>query len=138
METTFKEIDTISFPSDLKNIALAESLIDDICQRHHISEDYYGNIIIAVTEAVNNAIQHGNKEDASKLVFLTVKENETAFVFEVKDQGNGFDYEKLPDPTAPENIEKESGRGVFLMKALADEVEFEDMGRTVVLTFNAI
>jgi len=58
--------------------------------------------------------------------------------FVIHDQGTGFDPSALPDPTNPENIEKPSGRGVFLMKHLADKVEFSDEGRTVLLDFNII
>lgn len=135
MRTTYKEIESISFSSDIKNLRIAEALIDDVCRDCDIQEDYYGNILIAVTEAVNNAIQHGNKEDATKNVDVSVlsKNNELKFV--VIDSGEGFAFNNLPDPTAPENIEKESGRGIFLMKSLADDVVFENNGSKVVLTF---
>lgn len=63
-------------------------------------------------------------------------ENNTSFCFSVEDEGKGFDYNHLPDPTAPENIEKENGRGIFLMKQLADEVEFENNGTKVFIYFN--
>lgn len=135
METSYKEIESISFPSDLKNLRIVESLIDDVCQNYHIHEDHYGNILIAVTEAVNNAIQHGNLEDLTKPVGLSIHQNELEIKFIVSDSGAGFAFNNLPDPTAPENIEKESGRGIFLMKSLADEVSFENNGAKVVLTF---
>ena len=92
--------------------------------------------MIAVTEAVNNAIDHGNKKDESKSVHLTVGTTDETLCFSIEDEGEGFDYNNLPDPTAPENILKENGRGIFLMQNLADEMEFENDGRKVNLYFN--
>lgn len=135
METSYKEIESVSFPSDLKNLRIAETLIDDVCKNYDVHEDHYGNILISVTEAVNNAIQHGNLEDYSKSVRISIFENEKELRFTISDDGEGFSYDNLPDPTAPENIEKESGRGIFLMKSLADEVAFENNGAKVILTF---
>jgi serine/threonine-protein kinase RsbW len=126
----------ISFPSASGNIVIVEKLINDICSSYQVSEDYYGNILVAVTEAVNNAMQHGNKLDPSKKVDVEFKAGEKTITFLVHDQGEGFDYNTLPDPTNPENIEKPSGRGVFLMRHLADKVEFSDHGRTVHLNFH--
>lgn len=125
----------ISFPSNSGNIVIVEKLINDICSSYEVSEDYYGNILVAVTEAVNNAMQHGNKLDPSKKVDVEFKADEKNLSFLVHDQGDGFDYATLFDPTNPENIEKPSGRGVFLMRHLADKVEFTDSGRTVHLDF---
>src|SRR5690554_5399141 len=136
MKTSYKEIESVSFTSDIKNISVAESLVDSICYRKSVHEDHYGNILIAVTEAVNNAIQHGNLEDKNKNVEVSVKQSEDELCFTIKDCGYGFAYDNLPDPTSPENIEKESGRGIFLMKSLADKVTFEDNGAKVILTFS--
>jgi serine/threonine-protein kinase RsbW len=135
METSYKEIESVSFPSDLKNLRIAETLIDDVCRDYKVHEDHYGNILIAVTEAVNNAIQHGNMEDVSKSVVVSIHQNELELKFTIADEGQGFAFDNLPDPTAPENIEKESGRGIFLMKSLSDDVTFEADGAKVVLTF---
>ncbi|CAN5285824.1 hypothetical protein BH09BAC5_BH09BAC5_00260 [soil metagenome] len=125
----------ISFPSVADNIGLVEKLINEICSSYGISEDHYGNILVAVTEAVNNAMQHGNKLDPGKKVNLAFLANDSALLFEVSDQGTGFDFGNLPDPTNPENLEKPNGRGVFLMRHLADKVEFYDNGRSVRLNF---
>lgn len=136
MNTNFKEIEAISFPSDMNELFRAESLVDKVCQHLCVKEDNYGNVLIAVTEAVNNAIKHGNKNDVSKFVELKVMDSDDVFSFEVKDQGSGFDFNNLPDPTAPENIEKENGRGIFLMRSLADKVDFGNNGSFVLLTFS--
>ena len=126
----------LEIPSLPENIRIVESFIDNAKDKYNINDDIYGNIMIAVTEAVNNAIVHGNKSDASKTVKLELGFKEKAILFVVEDKGDGFDFENLPDPTAPENITKAGGRGIFLMKNLCDEVEFQDNGRKTLLTFN--
>ena len=129
------EQQTLSFSAISENIVLVEKLIDDICTEFNINEDHYGNILVALTEAVNNAIHHGNKANPQKMVFVSFESDEKELSFTIKDQGEGFDFNSLPDPTDPENIEKPNGRGVFLMKHLADNMEFKDDGRTVSLKF---
>jgi serine/threonine-protein kinase RsbW len=119
-----------------ENMILVERMIEDVCDLFEVGEDNFGNILIAVTEAVNNAIQHGNKFDPAKNIQISFKSNKKQISFVVQDEGNGFDYTQIPDPTAPENIEKPHGRGIFLMNSLADKVEFEDAGKTVQLYFN--
>ncbi len=122
--------------SKSENIFLVEKMIEDVCELFNISEDYYGNILVALTEAVNNAIHHGNKTNPNKNIDISFKALPTHISFVVKDEGDGFNYNALPDPTNPENIEKPNGRGVFLMINLADKVTFEDNGSKVVLDFN--
>jgi serine/threonine-protein kinase RsbW len=126
---------SIEIASSLNNINEVESLIDKVCEDLSLNEDFYGNILIAVTEAVNNAIVHGNKLEESKKVKVDVVKEDAAVIFSVLDQGSGFDFNNLPDPTAPENIEKPDGRGIFLMKNLSDEVEFDLNGSKVNITF---
>ena len=126
----------IHFPAKAENIALAEKLIDEACSRYGVHESLYGNILIALTEAVNNAIHHGNALDPAKTVTLGYEVKDDRIIFLVQDQGPGFDHDHLPDPTDPQNLEKPHGRGVFLMRALADSVEFRDNGATVALGFS--
>jgi serine/threonine-protein kinase RsbW len=126
----------IDFPAKAENIALAEKLIDEACARYKVHESLYGNILIALTEAVNNAIHHGNGLDPAKRVTLAYSVENDKITFVVGDEGPGFDHENLPDPTDPQNIEKPHGRGVFLMRALSDAVEFADNGATAELTFS--
>ncbi|MCG8475302.1 MAG: ATP-binding protein [Cytophagales bacterium] len=132
-------MDTIKLeiPSLQENVRIVESFIDNTKEKFQLTDDIYGNIMIAVTEAVNNAIVHGNNCDKDKTVKLELTHctQEGQICFQVEDQGIGFDYEHLPDPTAPENIYKTSGRGIFLMKRLCDEVDFLEKGRIVKLSF---
>lgn len=129
---------TIKIPSLPENIRIVESFIDNANTLFSFNEDLYGNIMVSVTEAVNNAILHGNGSDNNKDVTLSLLliDEEKSLKFIIEDQGTGFDYNDLPDPTSPENLEKEGGRGIFLMTALCDEVNFEEDGRIVELTFN--
>lgn len=129
------EKESLNFNSKADNIVIAEKLVDDVCKKYAVDEDYYGNILIAVTEAVNNAINHGNRQNPDKQVRVDFVERADRLSFSVQDEGEGFDFEGLPDPTDPENLEKISGRGVFLMRHLADEVEFSDNGRKVEMIF---
>lgn len=129
------EKQSLNFDSKADNIVIAEKLVDDVCKKFSVDEDYYGNILIAVTEAVNNAINHGNRQNPDKKVYLEFIERADRLSFSVRDEGEGFDHEALPDPTDPENLEKISGRGVFLMKHLADEVEFSENGTKVEMKF---
>ncbi len=126
----------LHFGSSFDNINLVERFVVEICERHKIQEDNFGNILIAVTEAVNNAIQHGNNLDPDKNIDLKFDAESDKICFTVSDEGHGFNFDCLPDPTEPENIEKPHGRGVFLMKNLADAVDFNDNGRQVKLYFN--
>lgn len=125
----------IEIPSLSENIRIVESFIDNVKDRFNIDDDIYGNIMVSVTEAVNNAIKHGNKSDKSKNVLLSVTCEESLMKFTIQDEGEGFDVDSLPDPTAPENLDKLSGRGIFLMKHLADEVKHSDNGTKTELTF---
>lgn len=112
--------------------------IEPILERtlgQEIDEDFYAKVLIALTEAVNNAVLHGNKNDSRKKINIKFSESEHCFTFKVSDEGEGFHYEYIPNPTDPENLTKINGRGIFIMKNLSDELQFEDGGKTVVLKF---
>ena len=125
----------ISIPSLIENIRIIESFIDNAREKFKINDDIYGNIMISVTECVSNAIIHGNKKDKKKVVNIELRFLDDQVRFIIEDQGEGFDFQTLKDPTSPEQIQKPGGRGVFIMKHLSDEVRFEDEGRTTILTF---
>ncbi len=125
----------ISIPSLIENIQIIESFIDNAKEDFEINDDLYGNIMISVTECISNAIVHGNQSDSSKMVHLELQLEPGLLRCSIEDEGNGFDFNQLPDPTDPENIEKVGGRGIFLMKHLSDEVKFEEGGKKTVLSF---
>jgi serine/threonine-protein kinase RsbW len=122
--------------SKVENLRLVEKLVDEISAQNNLSTEVYGNILISCIEAANNAITHGNKLDPEKNVTMKVIIKENTLTIITKDEGKGFDFNNIPDPTSPENIEKVSGRGVFLMGQLSDKLEFQDEGRISILTFN--
>jgi serine/threonine-protein kinase RsbW len=114
-----------------------ESVVDDIRSELEFKEDVYGNVMVAVTEAVNNSVVHGNGGDESKKVFVDFEmKNPYCLLVRIRDEGTGFDPRTLPDPTAPENLVNIGGRGVFLMQHLSDQLNFSQDGRQVEMTFN--
>ena len=125
----------IQIPSLPENIRIVESFIDNAKEKYQLNDDIYGNIMIAVTESVSNAIVHGNQSDTKKNVHLKLSLEKSLIKFTIQDEGVGFDYDSLPDPTLPENINKPGGRGIFLMKNLCDEVSFKEEGRIAELSF---
>lgn len=125
----------LKIPSLIENIRIVESFIDHARETFNFNDDIYGNIIIAVTESVNNAIVHGNKNDKNKNVHLELEVDNNNVYFLVRDEGKGFDPNKLPDPTSPENIDTPGGRGIFLIKHLADEVKFKENGSEMKMIF---
>ena len=135
MNEEYNIIEKLEVPSDFEHLGQVEGLIDRICAAHGVSEDDYGNVLIAVTEAFNNAIVHGHALDKGKNVGLVVSKGGTEICFSVTDSGKGFDFDNVDDPTAPANIEKENGRGIYLMRHLADRVEYEKDGREANMFF---
>ena len=127
---------SIKIASKIDNINKIEKLIDDFSEKHEINSEIYGKILIATVEAVNNSIVHGNKEDVNKFVSVNLNIQGDKIYITVGDEGNGFDYSKVPDPTKPENVENIHGRGIYLMKHLADDVSFNDDGSVVTMEFN--
>jgi serine/threonine-protein kinase RsbW len=128
----------IRIESKISNLSIVENAVDDITREAGINKENYGKILISVMEAVNNAIIHGNKSDETKFVDIILLLEKNNLKVTVEDQGKGFIPDDIPDPTRPENIELMNGRGVFLMKMLADEIEFNTRGNIVIMKFKNI
>ena len=116
-------------------ITEVEKYVRQLFEQFGLDPELYPNILISLTEAVNNAVQHGNRNDMSKVVCVKTQKVKHTLHCEISDEGGGFDPASLPDPTAPENIENPGGRGVFLMRQLSDRIRFKDNGSTVELEF---
>lgn len=129
------ELYTLQLPSKRESIALLENLVEEIADRHQVGEDTFANMMTCLSEVGNNAIVHGNKLDESKKVIVNADVDGKRIVWTVTDEGEGFDYNNLPDPTAPENLESLTGRGVFIIKHLADQCIFNTKGNEVELHF---
>jgi serine/threonine-protein kinase RsbW len=126
----------LSISSNPNNILEVESYLKKLDFDFSFDSEKYADILISLTEAVNNAIIHGNKGDESKYVHIHVREKGNGISFCVTDEGIGFNPGRVPDPTCAENIECCGGRGVFIMKALSDEIVFDNNGRSVEMYFN--
>ena len=129
------EMYTLQLPSKQESITLLENLIEEIADKHNVSEDVFANMMTCLSEAAINAIVHGNKLDPAKKVIINAEIENRRIIWVVTDEGDGFDYNNLADPTAPENIENLTGRGVFIMKHLADQCIFNTKGNEVELHF---
>lgn len=125
----------LTISSEIDNIAEVENFIEKLTNQFGISVKLYGKVSLVVIEAVNNAILSGNKQQPEKLVKLEASLVKDGFSVSVEDEGEGFDYQNIPDPTLPDNLEKVSGRGLYLMKTLSDELTFENGGSKVTLFF---
>lgn len=126
---------TLKISSTPTSIKKVETYVQSLCSRLNIKDDMHCNILISLTEAVNNAIRHGNNLDSNKFVLVESGLEKKTLSVVISDEGKGFDPEALADPTAEENIYECGGRGVFLIKQLADDVHFLNNGSTVKLAF---
>ncbi|NOY06251.1 MAG: ATP-binding protein [Chlorobi bacterium] len=119
-DTTF----SLNIASVRTNVHELEPFLERIRTEFEFDEDMYSRSLIALTEAVNNAIIHGNKDDPDKLVYVRCRCSPDRIEYVVRDSGKGFDPENLSDPTREENLLREGGRGVYIIKTVADEYEF--------------
>ena len=128
-------MESIKINSDIEKLKIVETLVDKLSKKLGVSDEVYGKILISTVEAVNNAILHGNKGDISKMVTVNISADGNVLDITVTDEGEGFEYGNLPDPTDPKNIENLHGRGVFLMRRLADSIEYNTSGNEVKMRF---
>ncbi len=127
---------SLQLQSNTQSVAIMENFVDDLVIQLNIGDDVYANLMTCLNEAVTNAIYHGNKQDPDKKVFVNLEVvNNKRLVFTISDEGNGFDFTNIPDPTNLENLEKLTGRGVYIMKRLADQCIFNSKGNEVELHF---
>ena len=118
------ETTELTFPSRIETVDAATAAVAEFMQRAGVSEEAAFGIDMAVREAVTNAVFHGNQQDESKTVELTLKSSPDAIEIIVVDRGPGFNPTEVPDPTKEENILKASGRGIFFMRNFMDEVDW--------------
>jgi len=118
------ETTDLKFPSRIEAVAEAAAAVSDFMKSLGLSEDVAFGVDMAVREAITNAVVHGNKLDAAKVVELRLRNTPEAFEITVHDQGTGFNPNDVPDPTKEENILKTSGRGIFFMRNFMDEVDW--------------
>jgi serine/threonine-protein kinase RsbW len=124
----------LKIPSEIKHLKRVSSRIMDELAAVKIDEHKLFDIKLCVEEAVRNSIVHGNHCDKGLTVIVSYWIDGNKLNIEVEDQGKGFDHLHSPDPTANENIMRNSGRGVYLIKRLMDEVKYNDVGNKVRMT----
>lgn len=110
--------------SDPNLLPEVEEFLENISKEINLEKSRINNLLLSVNEAISNAMLHGNESDINKKVKITVNINQTKLSISIKDEGKGFDPEKIPDPTSPENIFKESGRGLYIMRTCIDDMHY--------------
>jgi serine/threonine-protein kinase RsbW len=136
MMETMEELHSLQLPSNSQSVAVLENFVDDLVQKMDIGDDVYANLMTCLNEAITNAIYHGNKQSAEKKVFVNLEIiNNKRLVFTIADEGEGFDFTNIPDPTDQRNLEKLTGRGVYIMKRLADQCIYNSKGNELELHF---
>jgi serine/threonine-protein kinase RsbW len=127
---------TLQLPSKLESIIDLENFLEDLQVRLSIPEEAFANIQMCMNEAVINAIDHGNQLDPNKKVYINAEvQPHKKLIFNVKDEGPGFNFNQVADPTLPENLESLSGRGIYIIRQLADQVIFNTEGNEMELHF---
>jgi len=115
----------LTIKSDLSEIPKVEKYTEKIAKSINFSEEERDSLAISITEIVSNAISHGNKKDKNKKVIINYKLTPNTMTITVQDEGKGFNVNKIADPLDPQNLLKESGRGIYIVRTLMDKVEFE-------------
>ncbi|MFH1194613.1 MAG: ATP-binding protein [bacterium] len=124
--------------SNPEHLPEVEEFVLSIARDNGISEDRFNAIALSVSEAVSNSMVHGNKLNPDKNVYINVSVNDKSFTIKFRDEGTGFNLATVPDPTKPENILKDSGRGIHIIKSFVDDVRFNftPTGTEIILIFN--
>lgn len=124
----------INIGSRFDNIDLVDAVTDAVLRHTGMDDEFVERLGLAIREAVANGVQHGNKEDPEKRVAVSFVFSTEEIAISIRDEGEGFDLDGLPDPLAPENLFKPRGRGILLMNSFMDEVDFEfDGGKGTVV-----
>lgn len=126
---------SLTLKSEIHELNRVVEFIETICDENNIYNHYFGNILTAVSEAVQNAVEHGNKNDLLKSVTLDYTTIAKGFRFTITDQGNGFDYSSVQDPTDVFANDGSQGRGIFTIKNLSDNTSFSNNGATIIIDF---
>lgn len=122
--------------SKIENIRLVENFLENLIQEFDLEKKLCGKIILSTIEATNNACLWGGKNDENKKVTITTWIKNSELFISVEDEGEGFAYKKIPDPTTPQNIRKSDGRGIYLMKILSNSLKFQKNGSKVIMSFS--
>ncbi|RLD39958.1 MAG: ATP-binding protein [Bacteroidetes bacterium] len=126
----------LTLDSRPENISSVERFVEEICDYYNINDTYFGNILIALTEAFNNALIHGNNSDASRKIQIIFESKPKGLSFTVSDEGTGYNPDEVPDPLDLDiDFNSQTSRGLFLIRSLSDKVEFNKEGSSVEMFF---
>ena len=128
-------IKQLRIPSNIAYLKDVDSFFEELLQNSKVPRSVQGYINLSICESVNNAIYHGNKQDLNKWVTISAELVSDCLYVEVADEGKGFNFMDLPDPTAKENIKNEGGRGLFIITHLVDQINFKNNGSIIQLKF---
>lgn len=131
-ETTYKEI---ILESSFDEVEHLEDYVNELQDWADFNDEDYARIMLTLSEAVTNAIVHGNKENPKKQVIIRSKLSDGTLTITVKDEGAGFDPSKIPNPIKEENLLNIGGRGVYLIKEYADDLQFYENGTKLEMLF---
>ena len=126
---------TLQLPSVPSSINQLEKLIEEVCDKYKLNHNYLGCITVALTEAFDNALKHGNKNNPEKTITIHFEKTDAGISFNMKDQGEGFDFQSIPDIKDDGKEKVFPGRGIFLIKQLADDVNFIGNGSEIAIGF---
>ena len=121
----------LNIESDKKELIKVESFLRNIYKDKQLPEESFNKVLLCISEAVINSIEHGNRNTREKKVSVVVDCQESGLIVEVMDEGEGFDYDMIPDPTKDENIRKERGRGIYIIRTVSNNLIFKDKGKCV-------
>jgi serine/threonine-protein kinase RsbW len=126
-----KHPEILAIKSDKRELEKVEKFLFQIFEKEELPKECFNKVYLCISEAVINSIEHGNKNDKDKQVDIQINCIKGNICIEVHDEGEGFDFNLVEDPTQKSNIKKETGRGIHIMKSLCSKVEFRNQGKSV-------
>lgn len=128
-----KHPEILAIKSDKRELEKVEKFLFQIFEKEELPKECFNKVYLCISEAVINSIEHGNKNDKEKQVDIQINCMKGNVCIEVHDEGDGFDFSMVEDPTQKSNIKKETGRGIHIMKSLCSKVEFRNQGKSVAI-----
>ena len=128
IEPSSKILNIDSKKSELKKV---EGFLKEIFETHNLSDEHFNKVFLCVSEAIINSIVHGNKQNDRKKIGIRVLTKGQNIILQITDEGEGFDIKAIPDPTSKENLKKESGRGIHIIKTISETLEYNQKGNSV-------
>lgn len=117
--------------SEIKELATVKQFVNELFIENNIAQKYFNKVFLCLSEAVVNSIEHGNKKDSCKKVSIYANYATNIVTLKISDEGKGFNLNKIVDPTNQENIRKESGRGIHIIKSLSEQVKYNHQENSI-------